>query len=136
MVFTVAWMWLGFVDGGEVDGIVVALFLATVANAYAVTWIVWHRLVPRDAWSFARGVGTGLAIGVVAHATIGFAWALVAFASDGWSASPLDALGVGVAYSLYSVPMTLGIPIVLSVGVALGLTYCRQVADVTPTARK
>lgn len=137
VVFTAAWLGLGFLDGVDGAGLVLALFLAPVANAYVVAWLVWRWFVPRTAWSYARGAVTGLAIGVFAHATIGFAWALVALVAGSGSMDAGDILGVGVTYSLYSVPLTFGVPIASSVAVALGLTYCRRrVAGGGPHARK
>ncbi|PSQ19123.1 hypothetical protein BRD00_02430 [Halobacteriales archaeon QS_8_69_26] len=130
-------VWFASVDGDWGPGLAFVLYLATVANAYAVTCAVWWALVPEGVWSYRRGLGTGLAVGLCSHLTIGFAWLGVLLLHPGTTTdwSLLEPVGLGLLMSVYSVPFTLGIPILLCVAVALGLTYLRRVVAATPGYR-
>lgn len=130
--------WFGAYDLVDVEPSAVPLFVATVANAYVVTWLVWDRFVPDGAWSYWRGLLLGGTAGLGSHLTLGYAWLLVGLLGGGGGGLGLFELLVGgLLIGALSVPLTFGIPILLSVAVALGLTYCRRrVATATVPARK
>lgn len=140
-VFSAAW----FVAVGAEGPIVGALYAATVANAAVVTYAVWWVLIPEKAWSYRRGLATGFAVGLASHLTIGYVWALIRVAVDpgrltgppGGGGGAMvqwvgEALLAGLFVSVFSVPFTVGIPIALSVAVALGLTYSRRHVTAIP----
>lgn len=133
VVFSAVWFSMG--DPGEAPLVVGVLYPVTVANAAVVAYVAWRLLVPDGTWSYRRGLATGVAIGVGSHLTIGYVWLASAMLLDlavdpgpwpDWSIP--ETLVAGLLFSIYSVPLTLGIPIALSVGAALGLTYCRRQA--------
>lgn len=125
LAFSTAWFAL---VGGDAP-VVPVLLVATVANAAAVTSVVWRLVVPSGAWSYRRGAGAGLLVGLGSHLTVGIAWVLALLATGNatdFSASAAEAFAAGLTLSAFSVPTTFGVPTLLSVGIALGLTHARR----------
>lgn len=119
--------WFGVLVGLEPGEPTGPLFVATVANAYVVTWFVWRRYVPVGVWSYPRGLLLGGQVGVGSHATIGYVWLLVSIPTGEYEPQgALEFLSAGALYGAYSVVFTWGVPFALSVGVALALTHARR----------
>lgn len=98
-----------------------------VANAYSWTWLLWRLRVPSEGTvSRRRALTTGLAIGTCSWLTVGFlvSGALTVFqllTGTGFATSePLGAIfALGVLFTVAGFVLTLGVPTVASVGLAL-----------------
>ncbi|WP_435348826.1 hypothetical protein [Haloarchaeobius sp. HRN-SO-5] len=139
VVFSGLWFLLVWIPAAYVVDIVdivdvMGLYLLTVANAYVVPYAVWRWLFPVESWSYRRGLAAGVAIGIVSHLAIGYVWLvwswLVEFAFGPEAILPFsgfESLVIGgLLVSYFSVQATFGLPIALSVGAAVWLTYCRR----------
>lgn len=124
----------GSVMVGNWDPVVVlaGLFVLTVANAVAVSWLVWDLVGFSGVWSYRRGAVAGLGIGVVSHVTLAALLTGIGVLSEAATGGALlssSLQGLPAQFlivALFSVLLTAGIPIVLSVGAGIGLTYCRK----------
>lgn len=109
------------------DAAVLLFVPIVVANAAAWTWLVWALLVPATGVvSRRRTLGVGLAIGTLSWLTVGplmlagtTAYALLT-GTQFQTLDPVAAvLALGLLYSFAGFVVTLGIPTVASVGLAL-----------------
>jgi len=122
VAFSAVW----FLANGWLSWVAAVLTAAITANAYLLTRFVWGRLVPAGSWSYRLGLATGVAVGALAHATVGFAWLFPSLPVAPTVPSPGELLGDALLLSALSVPTTGGVPLLLSVGAALWLTDCRR----------
>jgi hypothetical protein len=98
-----------------------------VANAYSWTWLIWRLHVPPEGpVSRRRALTAGFAIGTCSWLTVGFliSGALTGFSlltgTDFATMEPLGAvLALGVLITVAGFVLTLGVPTVASVGLAL-----------------
>lgn len=151
LLFTAVWVLAAImtasIGGTPTDrSTVVAFFLfVTPANAYVVTRLVWGRFItPRRRLSYRRAALVGGGTGLVSYATLS---AMVFLAHAGIRTFrgevvtgfvgdpvtlitlPLDVVMYAFVGSLFGIYLTAGIPIVLTVGVAIGLVHLHVSQD-------
>lgn len=151
LLFTAAWV-LAVVATDSVGGTAderltfVAFFLVvTPPNAYVVTRLAWRLFVaPRRRPSYRLAALVGVVTGVVSYATLSAAFFLAIVGLRTLNGEtvrgfvgtpvtlatlPLDTLIYAFVGSLIGLYVTAGIPVVLTVGVALGLVYLHRGVD-------
>jgi hypothetical protein len=98
-----------------------------VANAYAWTWLLWRLRIPEaGTLSRRRALTTGLAVGTCSWLTVGFVMSSALSVFQYFRGTPLAtmeqlwaAFGLGVLFTVAGFVLTLGIPTIASVGLAL-----------------
>lgn len=121
-----SYVWFTAYAGGFLNPSAPLLYAATVANAAGVAYVAWPRLVPEESWSYRQGAVAGVVLSGASHLTIGFVWVAVAYLDEVGARNVGQFLGASLFLSAWSVVLTFGVPTVLSLAVALGLTYCRR----------
>lgn len=112
---------------GTVHPAPIAFVPLVVANATAWTWLLWCARIPDEGVvSRRRALTIGLAIGTGSWLTVGpllaagTVGASVLTGTEFQTTDPLGAvLGLGTLYSVAGFVLTLGIPTIASVGLAL-----------------
>lgn len=112
-------------------------------NAFLVTTVVWSRFVtPTTEITLRRLGATGAIIGVLSHLTLGLllSTTFVLWDENGLLVEGLSSVteipvllgtwaGMGVLLGIYSIPITLGIPIMLSAGAGIAFARAYRHAD-------
>lgn len=145
LLFTTVWVLTALAPPGlggtpvEQTTVVAFFLVVTPPNAYAVTRLAWHWLIaPHGQLSYRRAALVGVGTGLTAYATLSAAFFLAivgirtlrgeavhGFVGDPVTllTLPLDVVVYAVVGSLFGIYLTAGVPIILTVGVALGLVH-------------
>ncbi len=151
LLFTSVWV-LAALATAEIGGTMVeeatfvAFFLVvTPPNAYVVTRLAWDWLIaPHRHLTYRRAALVGVGTGLTSYATLSAAFFL-AFVGVRWLQGetingfvgdpvtivtlPLDVVVYAFVGSLFGIYLTAGFPIILTVGVALGLVHLHLSLD-------